>query len=387
MRAAFLVPSLGLGGAERAVVKLANGLVNLGWSVHLIVFGPIDTDMRGELINSVGVSTTRTFSAASPWLWLIVGRRLRAFSPDIVIGWSTNANLVAALVSAVVRKWRVIVVERNYPPSLYRRLWTPTLRRSLTLRAMRSLYRRADVVGANSDMTLTFMRRYLGEGPAYIKFSNSIAVRDVDDAAIQPVSDLPPEWVGPRLLAVGRLCHQKGFDVLLRALALVRRQHPWRLAIIGDGEEREPLKALAENLKVAEGLIWLGSRANPFPYYRWADIVISSSRYEGSPNVLLEAMAVGKATISTDCRTGPRELTDGGQAGVLVPVDDAAGLASAILRVGADDALRGHLARRARQRVIQCYETEAVVSQIASSLQSYAITTCDAPSRPAKGDK
>ena len=184
----------------------------------------------------------------------------------------------------------MIVSERNYVPRMYAKSQVGPVLRQTVLLLIRRLYRLADVVTANSQMSLRFLRQYVGKGPVYAVLPNLIDSELVHDYARLP-PEIPPDPVrGPKILALGRLDRQKGFDLLLEALALVRRTHPWSVVLAGDGPERSRLEHLAHRLGIGSAIQWVGPVKNPFPYYRWADLVVLPSRFEGFPNVALEAM-------------------------------------------------------------------------------------------------
>ena len=135
----------------------------------------------------------------------------------------------------------------------------------------------------------------------------------------------------PVILGAGRLTRQKDFHTLIRAFAQAREVRPCRLIILGDGGQRDELLALATELGVAEDVDLPGFAANPYAWMRAADLFVLSSRWEGSPNVLTEAMACGTPVVSTDCPSGPRETLQDGRFGPLVAVGDDKGLGQAIL--------------------------------------------------------
>jgi glycosyltransferase involved in cell wall biosynthesis len=151
-------------------------------------------------------------------------------------------------------------------------------------------------------------------------------------------ADAPVEhpWFQPHqppvVLAAGRLVALKGYDTLLRAFARVRQETPARLVILGEGPERPNLERLASELGVAADVDMPGFDPNPFRYMKRAGVFVLSSRYEGLPNVLIQALACGCPVVSTDCPSGPSEILDGGRYGVLVPVDDVEAMAGAIVR-------------------------------------------------------
>ena len=135
----------------------------------------------------------------------------------------------------------------------------------------------------------------------------------------------------PVVLGGGRLVPQKDFATLLRAFARLRGERPARLMILGEGEGRAALSALAAQLGVSADTAFPGFVANPFAYMCRAGVFALSSRWEGFGNVLVEAMACGCPVVSTDCPHGPAEILQGGAHGRLVPVGDDAALAEALL--------------------------------------------------------
>jgi glycosyltransferase involved in cell wall biosynthesis len=135
----------------------------------------------------------------------------------------------------------------------------------------------------------------------------------------------------PIIVAVGRLHSQKGFDVLLRAFAVARAQIDCRLVILGDGPERARLAAQAEQSGLGYDIDMPGFCANPFALMARAGAFVLSSRWEGFPNALVEAMACGAPVIATDCPSGPREILQGGHIAPLVPVDDVDALARTLI--------------------------------------------------------
>ncbi|MDW9255178.1 glycosyl transferases group 1 family protein [Burkholderia thailandensis] len=177
----------------------------------------------------------------------------------------------------------------------------------------------------------------------------------IDPAALRVRADEPAELPAGRFIAsVARLDEgQKDHRTLLRAYAKVRarRADAPRLVLFGDGPDRGVLEALAVELGLRDAVQFAGFCANPFPYVRAADMLVLSSRYEGMPMVLGEAMALGTPVISTDCPTGPRDQLDGGRGGLLVPPGDADALADAIERMLSDDVLRAALVAHASRKI------------------------------------
>jgi glycosyltransferase involved in cell wall biosynthesis len=135
----------------------------------------------------------------------------------------------------------------------------------------------------------------------------------------------------PLILAIGRLTWSKRFDVLLEALAMVRHQAPARLIILGEGKARSELEGRVERLGLADAVALPGNVPDVGAWLARADLLVSTSVYEGSPAVLIEALAAGVPVVATRCPGGSEELLEDGRGGSLVPVDDAAAAAEAIL--------------------------------------------------------
>lgn len=170
----------------------------------------------------------------------------------------------------------------------------------------------------------------------------------IDIARIRLLSTLPLPSECDRLfdkytiVAVGRLVHLKGFDLLLAAFAeLLLVQHEARLIIVGAGPERVPLETLAASLGIREYVCFTGVQENPYPFIKRANLLALTSRYEGLGLVILEALALGKPVVAFDCPWGPRELINDGKLGLLVPNGDQRALVIALQRVLADPAYEG----------------------------------------------
>lgn len=316
---AIFLPSLEAGGAERAMVVLANGIADRGYPVDMILCsarGPFLREVSlGVQIVDLGVSRV-SYSVGR------LAHYLQAAQPRALLSAMTHANLVA-LAAGRATGTRVIVSERN------------SRRRTLkdwTLRLMARLaYRGADAVVAVS-------------GGIAAKFNATAIPNPIDLAAIRAKSQAQIPAQAPFILAAGRLVPQKDFASLIRAYALANP--PERLIILGEGPERPALERLVAELGLADCVALPGFDPNPFAYMARARLFVLSSRYEGLPGVLIQAMACGCPVVAADCPTGPREILEGGRWGDLVPVGDVPALAGAITAALARD-VHPDVARRA----------------------------------------
>lgn len=193
--------------------------------------------------------------------------------------------------------------------------------------------------------------------------SDRAAYQDLLGAAGPPVlaipNAVPDVTLGPgdpgahKLMAAGRLTRQKGFDLLLAAFAAVAAKHPdWTLDIFGNGPQREPLEQSVVDVGLG-GQVRINAATDRLgEHMRNASVFVLSSRFEGFPLVLLEAMSAGLAVVSFDCPTGPSEILTDGTSGLLVPAEDVQALAAALDRIMVDESLRRRLAAAAPAAVL-----------------------------------
>ncbi|PWT74114.1 MAG: hypothetical protein C5B60_07210 [Chloroflexi bacterium] len=367
-RVVFITPSLKLGGAERSLVKTVVAIREFVEGVDVIVMSSASTEMIAEIPEGTTLHVLGCCTSASPLGWIRARRLLRSLKPHAVVGWSTYANLFAITVTRGLDIPLLAVSERNYFPEIVSAADVSFSRRYLMVLLMRTLYRKADVVTANSYDSLRFLKKFLGRGPQYAQLPNTISVEEANVCAQVIPEVVPKPFDGPRLLAIGRLQPQKGFDLLLKALAEVRMLHPWHLVLVGDGPQRAALQTLARRLNIEHAIQWISTVRNPFPYYQWADLIIIPSRFEGFPNVALEAMSCGKTVICSNCKTGPKELTCDGRFGVLVPAGDTTALARAIIDWGSDPDRRTLMGSKAHDHICAVYDIGRMREVIARAL-------------------
>ena len=241
-------------------------------------------------------------------------------------------------------------------------------------------YPRADAILAVSQGVADDLARTAHLPRARIAVTyNPVVTKALAAAARAPV-DHP--WLRPGeppvVLGVGKLRAQKGFDVLLRAFARVRAERAVRLVILGDGPQRRALERLVTELGIARDVALPGFVANPFAWMAKCALFALSSRWEGLPGVLIEALACGCAVVSTDCPSGPAEILDAGRLGPLVPVGDPEALGAAIARALA--APSDSAARRARAND---FALDRVAPRYLDALLSTATADTNAASRSA----
>lgn len=343
-RILFTRPTLAEGGADRVTVTLLRHLDRRQFAPSLALMrasGPL----LGEVPEDVPVHDLR---ASSLWTaWRPLARRLRSERPDVLFSTCSGMNLPAAVAARRVGgSQRLVLSERN---GLVRD--QPAWKRRLLLAFKRALYPAADVVTAVSEGVRQDLVARLALPPERVRTVYSpLVTPELASAAAAPC---PDPWLAPGeppvILSAGRLVPAKDFETLLRAFARLRQRFPARLVILGDGPDRPHLEALAGRLECRDQTRMPGFVADPFAYMARSTVFASSSRFEGLPGVLVQAMACGVAVVATDCPFGPAEIVEDGVTGLLVAVRDPAALAAAIGRLLADAELRSRLGSHARQ--------------------------------------
>ncbi|MEO3432598.1 glycosyltransferase family 4 protein [Inquilinus sp. CAU 1745] len=355
MKIAFVIHSMVGGGAERVTANLANAWSGRGWEVTILTLAARSMDayafnpgVRRIALNAAGESASPVSAIAANLrrVWAI-RRALRQVSPDVVLAMMTTAN-VLALLAVCGTRIPVVVSERVYPPML------PVGRAWAALR--RWTYPRARAVVALTIENARWLEQNC-PGSRTTVIPNPVPWPLPDgEPRLSPAGTLAD---GCRLLlAVGRLVPQKGFDSLLNAFARLASANPdWHLVIVGEGQDRLALETQRARMGL-EGRVHLpGHVGNIRDWYARADLFVLSSRFEGFPNVLAEAMASGCPAVSFDCDTGPRDIIRSGIDGLLVPLKEgSSGLADGMCELICDDERRHVMALRAtevRERLSQ----------------------------------
>ncbi len=329
--AAFHLPTLYFGGAERATVNLAGYLVRQGWTVSFVLHtaggellrelapGMRVHDLKVSwMVRALAVEVPRTMRAVGPLMGFLKRER-----PDVLIPSETNSS-VAALVARRLAGSRVpIVVAEHSVVSTAARNWRCAARLRL-IRATYPMAERLVTVSRGAAEELRHAARL--DAPPLVIHNPVLTAR----APAAPADD---PWFAPGappvFVAAGRMSPVKGFDILLEAFALLRATLEARLLLLGKGPLEGELAARAQALGIAGAVRFAGFVTDPGPYFRGAAAVVVPSRQESFGNVLVEAMSSGCPVVSTDC-DGPRDILDGGRYGRLVPVGNAAALAAAM---------------------------------------------------------
>lgn len=325
MKVLFVLPNIAIGGVERVRLTLIEHLVSQGIECRLAL-----RRCQGELLERA-CELTAVYDLAPRGLHQFVPslvKLIKREQPTHVITAFPDIGLLtwfALRITGSRAKW-VHSVHDTHAAVASRPDRSGRFRHMIESRLAAFCYRHADaVVTVSEGVRREILDRY-AIAPSKITMLHNPAVPD----ELLNWKRLPAEkGANPcHIVAVGRLVHQKGLDILIRAMSNVSGS--WQLDIWGDGNERSKLFALAGELGLRDRIRFRGSTMEPFAVMREADLFVLSSRHEGLPGVLIEALACQCQVVATDCPQGPREILQEGRLGQLVPVEDVSALAAAI---------------------------------------------------------
>lgn len=339
---AIFIPSYAGGGGERVALFLARSLAESGLRVDLVAArgqGAL-SDEPLPSVRKVDLGAITEILAGPSWV-----RYLRRVRPRCAMSMIHTANLSSGIGAVFVPEVPVIVnlrIALDCDPAA--QWW---FRSWFGFGAERRLYQRAArVVGVSQGLA--------DEAAALLDLPASKVLsipnpRQSRQTSPQIAAEHEPIFAKPVVLGVGRLARQKDFAMLLDAFAELAPARDLHLLLLGEGPERASLDAQAGRLGISDRVFLPGFVNNPQAYMSRARVFALSSRNEGFPGALIEAMEAGAAIVSTDCPFGPRQILDDDRFGHLVPVADTSGFASALAAEldGPDIGHEGRCAARA----------------------------------------
>ncbi|MCY1274589.1 Glycosyltransferase Gtf1 [compost metagenome] len=324
-----------MGGAEQVAFLLASALVKDNHEIAIATpttCGPASDKFRKKF-RIFDLKTNKPIKSTAS-----LAKIIRQLNPDAVVCFGIHTGIAAAL-SKLLFGWKPTLIIRNENNISFEWRQGTALNRIIGPLLSRWAARRAHIISVSRALTPA-TTRYLHIDQTQVTTILNPALDDTATAATNSHEDLHP-WLKDNstsvFLAMGRLEHQKGFDILIDAFAKVRREHNARLLIFGQGSLQNHLQAQIDSHHLQDVITLAGYTDNPLAQMRAAHAFILSSRFEGFGLVLVEALWGGTQVISTNCDYGPAEILDNGNYGALVPTEDRDALASAML-----ESLRSH---------------------------------------------
>lgn len=373
MKIAVLHPQFFNGGLDRVVVRLTKGFVERGHDVDLLtvsksgrVYGELDPGVKViHLRGAFRLPAVPRVMSTDSWVSLLsipaLALYLRRRRPAVLLAASAlNAAVMANGLSRTGTKTVLRVSLHQSASTEHDRHVSARLVPSLR----RRVFKRADAIVTNSEVNTSNL---IDEFDLSHEKAVTINNPSADPGIIEKAKmDVDHPWLSqhdePVAVAVGRLAPVKDVGTMLRAFALVRQQAPCRLLVLGDGVERQRLEALADELQVRDSVDFIGFVDNPWAYMARADLFVTSSVVEGSPNSLIEVVFLGVPAVATDCPSGPSEILNGGEFGRLVEVGDHEAFATAWLEVLSDPEKAKATAASAQDHISK-YRFDTVVDQ------------------------
>jgi glycosyltransferase involved in cell wall biosynthesis len=360
----FFMSSLAGGGAERQVTRLLQHLDRRRFEPRLAVARlvgelrsevPDDVPVFGLAPSWAGRSSIGVMASVRP-----LRRMLRDWQPHLIYSRMKHSNFASlrAIHGVSPPPKAVVCLSNTLSTHAERRL---SLFGRYIRQALPSLYEQSDAVICISE---GIRREFESYSPAAAGKAVVIYNVGLDDGQLSRAADAIDEGTPPRPLVVacGRLTRQKGFDLLIQAIAQVRRHLPVHLWILGQGPERDALQALIDGLGLGSSVRLLGFKEHPVSYFAKADAFVLSSRWEGFGSVLIEAMACGAPVLSTRCEWGPAEIISHGVNGLLCEPDSPEALGQGMLTLLQDRELATRLSAAARI-ASERYSVSAIVGQ------------------------
>lgn len=350
----LLVSSMNSGGAERVASTLANAWVSRGDQVILMPTFSGRGECFYQLSSGVRLVYLADLIKSNVRKWGKLWRRLFALRrfivkerPDVIVSFLPNVN-VAAIIASIGLAIPIIVCERTDPFVMpISRFWRL---------ACCMAYPFADALMVQ---TQSVAHKYASTG------CNLRRIRVVPNPVPKQMLNIKRCWDDARvkrILSVGRLEDEKQFCILIKVFADLAQAHPdWTLRIVGEGSLRGNLQRQVSDLGLDARVELPGRTLNIQDEFMQADVFALTSKYEGFPNALLEAMALSLPCVAFDCSSGPREMSMEGQVALLVPLNDTHALKVALERLLVDEDLRISLGAKACASVMTRFSLDKVL--------------------------
>lgn len=341
MKISLVIYELGCGGAERVMTILANELASRGHDLTIHVMNPcepffeLDKKVKIKFVGGITPRGAGLFIRISG-LFLrnrLLKESITSAGPDVVLSFidEMNARTLLALKGTGIP---VVVSERTYPP-MHKISWFYS-------KVRRRFYPHAAAVVVQTEAAADWARGWIPE--ERIKIIPNPVKKHTGDAT-------PPDWMrgSDWILSMGRLSHEKGFDLLIEAFSLISAKCPqWKLVIMGEGPEQDALQSLIEEKKLQGKVSLKKPVRDASGVLAGSSIYVLCSRFEGFPNALCEAMAGGLPAVAFNCKAGPSDIVIDGTDGILVQPGDVSGLARGLELLMSDEKQRRFMGENAR---------------------------------------
>ena len=333
MKISIFVPSFETGGVENNVILYSKILVENSIETELTYVRAVEKKLSkvdkkvkkikiGKKINIPFIHPRVLDSLSLIWDYY------KYLKNNEVLIFSFQNSVVAIILAKLARR-KIIIRVANHPNSA-------KIEKSFTVKLSNFLkkviYKYANLIITNSEVTTQALKQITKNNNVKTIYNPSYSLDLISKSKEDIMDEKFNNIIGSKIIAVGRLVKQKDFKTLIKAFKIVKEKlKDSNLIIIGEGSERKNLENLVKGLKLSD-VYFLGYKSNPYKYVAKCDLFVLSSLYEGLPNVLIEAIAVGTPVVSTNCLSGPSEILLDGRGGDLVEVGNYENLAKCIIK-------------------------------------------------------
>lgn len=353
---ALIIPSLTAGGAERVFSILANALakhykVTLFILYKCEIFYKLDSQIEVVFCKDYYTPNFNCIKSVINNFSFIkfLKQEIKVRNSQLILGFTTTANVYSVIISRRLRI-KSVISERIYPEFGINSFWK---------RVRQFVYPKTNLLVVQTIPIKTYFNTFV----------NSDKIQIIENP-------LSPELISKRkagnrtntIISIGRLDQQKNQDLLLKAFSKLDEEK-WKLIIIGEGQLRERYEQLAKSLKIEKQVEFTGAIKDVSTYLNTGGIFVLSSRFEGFPNVLIEAMYFGMPCIATDCPSGPSDIIEDGKNGFLIPVEDEDALSKKLDILIDNEALCESFGENA-QRTASRFETDLIVDKWLNAINS-----------------
>ncbi|NHZ84468.1 MAG: glycosyltransferase [Planctomycetia bacterium] len=326
----FVIPSLNGGGAERVFVNIIRTIDNQKFNKQLLLI-----DDSGVFVNlippDVEISIMKSKKTRFSFFRLL--KNINSLNPQIIVSTTNRMNILLLLASIFLKnRTKIVVREPNMPSAQFNNKQLPCY----YIWLIKLLYPRADFIIAQTEAMKKEIYQVFNIRQSKIAvLTNPIDTRFINDNVKNAKNPYNNKKIN--IIASGRLKKQKGFDFLLRSFHnVIRNNQQFMLHILGEDDNsgiyKQELISLSETLDITDNVVFHGFINNPFPYYKYADLFVLSSKWEGLPNVILEALFLKTPVVVTDCIPYFHEILEEGKDGFIVNYGDEQTFADRIMK-------------------------------------------------------
>lgn len=351
---AFFINSMTGGGAEKVVQLLIQQLIKGKESNIILIL--LENKITYQLPKNIKI--IHLFSHLDNYLQKFIGLLygsiklksiIKRYKIQIIISSLERSNFVNVMTKFLGSPHKAIISEHTNPEYTY---GSRTLKNSIVKLLLKLLYGKADrIIAVSNGVKKALIKVFKIDERKIQVIYNPCDINKIKKLSMEKV-EYP--WFSekiPIIITIGRLIEKKGHGKLIQAFAKIKKQIPSKLVIIGEGNLRKQLERLTVKFEVEKDIAFLGWQENPYKYISKSNIFVLSSNSEPFGLVVVEAMVCGIPVVSFDCESGPREILDNGEYGILVPVGDIEGLSEAVINILKNNDLREKIIQRAKKRV------------------------------------